>query len=342
MMRFPHLSYKEKQTASAHEIGRRYTQEDVLKIGEIPVAGTERPAYFVLDGHGGSDVSEICGDTVIPFIMETSPFKEIRQDTPAREYIELLTQAIHEAFDKMQADVLGKSWQIARQGTCITGCILTSHGFVIINLGDSVTCLYDKDGTIVFKTREHKPDDPVEKKRIEAEGGRVGYVSGIARVNGNLAVSRAFGDADIQNISHTPDIQWLTLEESARVARIMVCCDGYYERSDAITLCTRIGQSKDMPVAEVVEKATADSIKEGSCDNLTMILLDVDASIEPATEPLVAAAAAAAAATTTECAPIAESDGTTPTEPNAAACQSVAAPSDEAEPKRLKSDSSSN
>ena len=44
-------------------------------------------------------------------------------------------------------------------------------------------------------TTDHKPDHPGEKSRIERCGGTVELAEGgVARVNGNLAVSRGFGD----------------------------------------------------------------------------------------------------------------------------------------------------
>ncbi len=47
-------------------------------------------------------------------------------------------------------------------------------------------------------TTDHKPDNPRERARIERCGGKVELAEGgVARVNGNLAVSRGFGDKDL-------------------------------------------------------------------------------------------------------------------------------------------------
>lgn len=43
-------------------------------------------------------------------------------------------------------------------------------------------------------TRDHRPDRNDEKFRVENAGGYVIEWSGVSRVNGRLAVSRAIGD----------------------------------------------------------------------------------------------------------------------------------------------------
>lgn len=43
-------------------------------------------------------------------------------------------------------------------------------------------------------TRDHHPDRDDEKSRVESAGGYVYEWGGVARVNGQLAVSRAIGD----------------------------------------------------------------------------------------------------------------------------------------------------
>ena len=44
-------------------------------------------------------------------------------------------------------------------------------------------------------TIDHKPDHPSERERIERTGGHIQEVMGVFRVNGALAVGRAYGDA---------------------------------------------------------------------------------------------------------------------------------------------------
>ncbi|OIT02280.1 putative protein phosphatase 2c 76 [Nicotiana attenuata] len=47
-------------------------------------------------------------------------------------------------------------------------------------------------------TRDHHPDRDDERSRVETAGGHVSEWSGVARVNGQLAVSRAIGDVSFK------------------------------------------------------------------------------------------------------------------------------------------------
>merc|ERR1719367_2313924 len=76
------------------------------------------------------------------------------------------------------------------------------YGLRVGNIGDSRVLLGRADGTMIegsgsdgCLTTDHKPDHPDERSRIERTGGTVQEVMGVSRVNGDLAVSRAFGDA---------------------------------------------------------------------------------------------------------------------------------------------------
>merc|ERR1711939_937781 len=78
------------------------------------------------------------------------------------------------------------------------------HKLRVINAGDSRVILGKRDGTIVDGggtdqglTTDHKPNNPVERQRIYRCGGHVEEAAGgVARVNGELAVSRGFGDIE--------------------------------------------------------------------------------------------------------------------------------------------------
>lgn len=49
-------------------------------------------------------------------------------------------------------------------------------------------------------TRDHHPDRDDERIRVETAGGYVLELGGVARVNGQLAISRAIGDVSFKRL----------------------------------------------------------------------------------------------------------------------------------------------
>lgn len=60
-------------------------------------------------------------------------------------------------------------------------------------VGDSRAVLLHDDGMYTPLSRDHRPDQESERRRVEAAGGKVGYTD-TWRVDDMLAVARAFGD----------------------------------------------------------------------------------------------------------------------------------------------------
>ena len=74
-------------------------------------------------------------------------------------------------------------------GSTCTSILATPNHFFFANVGDSRSILVNRNA-VRFETKDHKPCDPHERQRITRHGG---YIQ-MNRVNGNLALSRAFGD----------------------------------------------------------------------------------------------------------------------------------------------------
>lgn len=72
-----------------------------------------------------------------------------------------------------------------------TACValLRKDQLVIANAGDS-RCVISRAGKALDLSVDHKPEDTLERTRIEKAGGKV---TGDGRVNGGLNLSRALG-----------------------------------------------------------------------------------------------------------------------------------------------------
>lgn len=72
---------------------------------------------------------------------------------------------------------------------------MTPDKYYVANAGDSRCVLSTLDNTVIALSEDHKPDNANEKKRIEEAGGFVSE----GRINGNLNLSRAFGDLEMKD-----------------------------------------------------------------------------------------------------------------------------------------------
>lgn len=124
-------------------------------------------------------------------------------------------------------------------GTAACVCLIVENRVYIANAGDSRCVLLSKDQKDDFKiqkrTKDHKPDDPDEKKRIELAEGFVDNVNN--RLNGVLSLSRAIGDHEYkkqewlkpedQIITCNPDV---ISENINAIDYILIACDGVWEK----------------------------------------------------------------------------------------------------------------
>ena len=71
----------------------------------------------------------------------------------------------------------------------------------------------DAEPSVKFATKDHKPDDPEETKRINNSGGFVSLPpqTYIPRVNGQLALSRAFGDFQLKMSNKVEQVIYLKI-----------------------------------------------------------------------------------------------------------------------------------
>lgn len=181
-------------------LGRRKTNEDRMCISRL----SKRVMMFaVFDGHSGSIAAQFAA-TYLPNHIR---FWLNRCD---------MKKALKHAFLEFDNRL---SWYMHRLniscGCTATVCILKDNQFLYVaHIGDSLAVL-NRKGTVVRLTKEHSPDDPAERKRIEMKGGRIVSSSvGGGRVQGRLAMSRCFGDPELKfnGIIAEPDVRQVTVK----------------------------------------------------------------------------------------------------------------------------------
>jgi serine/threonine protein phosphatase PrpC len=244
--------------------GDRSTMEDTSLIQFVE----EHSHLFVavFDGHNGSRCSEFLKEKIV-----------VELDTQLRNVKDLMVALKNTYFS------IDRKWlEIAAQeklndGSTAICIVIENNRIVVANTGDCRAVMY-RGGQCVVLSKDHKPTDPEEMKRIEDNGG---LIIG-DRLQGELAVSRAFGDyrykidersllicePDINPIDLTPDIEF-----------IVVACDGLYEtfsNEEVIEYVKKALEDDKLDVKAIAKALADEAIDRGSGDNITVIIIKFD------------------------------------------------------------------
>lgn len=152
------------------------------------------------------------------------------------------------------------------------------YELTIANIGDS-RALLGREGKTIELTEDHKPTNAGEMRRIQQAGGFVQA----ARVDGQLALSRAMGDsqykqntslpADQQKVIPVPDI---TKEKLKKDDFLLICCDGIFEsftNSEAVDFVAKKLAEGQTDLAMIMAQLLDGVLAAGSKDNMTAILI---------------------------------------------------------------------
>ena len=134
-------------------------------------------SYFsIFDGHSGNKCSDFLRKNFSSYLFN-SPF-----------FPKEPLKAIDEAFQKAENDFYKMAYDpkikklIDKSGSCALIMLIVDNLLYAINLGDSRALYsYDTGKHLLQITRDHKPDDKVEKERIEKCGGSIYYANTIHR-----------------------------------------------------------------------------------------------------------------------------------------------------------------
>jgi serine/threonine protein phosphatase PrpC len=171
-----------------------------------------------------------------------------------------------------------------RSGSTGIVVLLTPSHIICANTGDSRAVLR-RHGNVLPLSFDHKPTDTAERRRILAAGG---VVKG-KRVDGDLAVSRAFGDfvykqdkslsIEKQRVAVVPDLL-VYPRDMAGDEFILVACDGIWDVASN-KQCTEFVQSLlsegEIDLGFICEEAIDTCLDRNSRDNMTLMMIGLAA-----------------------------------------------------------------
>uniref|UniRef100_A0A7S2B869 protein-serine/threonine phosphatase n=1 Tax=Octactis speculum TaxID=3111310 RepID=A0A7S2B869_9STRA len=165
--------------------------------------------------------------------------------------------------------------------TAVVALVVGRRQVLVANAGDS-RCVVSRQGRAIDLSKDHKPDDEFERRRIEIAGGRV--MDG--RVEGNLNLSRALGDflykrnqslrPDLQMITAMPDVRSLALKPGDDF--MVLACDGIWNCLSSQQVVSmvreRLGkQTLGRICEEVCDRCLARDNNGDGLDNMTMMVV---------------------------------------------------------------------
>ncbi|XP_074280136.1 putative protein phosphatase 2C 9 isoform X2 [Silene latifolia] len=177
--------------------------------------------------------------------------------------------AISNAYVKTDKAILSTNSDLSRGGsTAVTAIIFNGRKLWIANLGDSRAVL-SKGGQALQMSVDHEPS--TERGSIEDKGGFVSNLPGdVPRVNGQLAVSRAFGDKSLKShLRSDPDVQEANIDFNADI--LILASDGLWKvmnNQEAVDIARKI---KDPHKA--AKQLAAEALKRESKDDISIIVV---------------------------------------------------------------------
>lgn len=263
--------------------GERWTQEDAhlvfedLKmsfpeqLGNCPLSRLS--LFAVFDGHGGPRVSLLLSEWLVKdFVLQGDRFTSAQAVGPI----------LLETFARVEQAICG---YCARKeyydGSTAVVAVVADDMLFVVNVGDSEAVLslqYEDHWEAVECTEYHNASNPIEAARIRERGGFVVD----DRVQGTLALSRAFGDIDFKKpwnqhtesfITAEPHMFSFKLSPCAR--GIILACDGLWDclsHSDSVDVLRHGLRNRLDPIC-ISSNMVTQALDLKSSDNITVLVV---------------------------------------------------------------------
>lgn len=306
--------------------GRNGKMEDCANVVELHILNPCLPGLsllgMVFDGHGGKACSAFCvsnfasileqvfhetipASTTSTGLDTTKTKRHSKRNAAATAAVVPTTtyrithpgRALYDAVG-----ILCTEWDkhsrvhADRSGSTMSASLIhpASGAQWLINLGDSRgVVMTTATGEVVFQTKDHKPDSPIEIERVSRRSIEISRVSkgkrslsithdagDVPRVNGQLAMTRAIGDNGgrlLGVVDREPDI-WLipTIHEPYVT---VIASDGVWDvmSSEAMgTFCHDMYKQGQLNATQVIERVKNDKL---CADNISAVVMQITQNV---------------------------------------------------------------
>lgn len=231
--------------------------------------------FGVFDGHGGKLVSKYIKENLPGFFI-----KKFKDNLFSKS--DKFSKYVNKVFDLLQNKLIEdhpKAVNYCGSTAClILHCLNKAEkkGYIwIINIGDSRAVLNNKNDLPIQLSKDHKPNSPDERSRIEKMGGKIVFDGVDWRIK-DLSLSRAFGDVDCTPyVTHLPQIYKYKL--SSKDKFIILACDGLWDVVSNQVAIDFIQDLKNKNFKGNYAKMLCEyALAKGSMDNVSIIIYFLD------------------------------------------------------------------
>jgi len=223
------------------------------------IKGHELGLFAIFDGHLGDNV---------PSYLQKNLFQNILNE---EEFWFHPRRAITKAYEKTDKAILREAPNLGPGGsTAVTAILIDGRKLLVANVGDSRAVL-SKNGKASQLSVDHEPGTSAERGSIENRGGFVSNMPGdVPRVDGQLAVSRAFGDKSLKShLRSDPDVREVDIDLTTEF--LILASDGLWKvmgNQEAVDFIKKI---RDPQVA--AKQLTAEALNRDSKDDISCIVV---------------------------------------------------------------------
>ena len=201
--------------------------------------------FCVLDGHGsnGHLISQYVKKSLKTDIIKSNELSNCQSYNEIYEKIAKNNYRLIKAILKNIENNLNCETEIDNtfSGTTCVLVINICDKLIVFNIGDSRAIMICDNKKIISLSKDHKPLDEIEKKRIELKGGEIHQLKDGDEYYGpyrvwvkgekypGIAMSRSIGDAIAKEIGviSVPDIKEFKIDNNSKY--VIIASDGLYE-----------------------------------------------------------------------------------------------------------------
>ncbi|KAK6923391.1 PPM-type phosphatase-like domain [Dillenia turbinata] len=234
-----------------------HPMEDYHVAKFLHTKGHELGLFAIYDGH--------MGDSVAAYLQKHLFSNILNED----EFWTDPNSSISRAYERTDEAILAHSHDLGNGGsTAVNAILVNGQKLCVANVGDSRAVL-SRDGKAVQMTTDHEPH--TERCSIENKGGFVTNLPGdVPRVNGQLAVSRAFGDKNLKShLRSDPDIRSIDIGPTNDI--LILASDGLWKvmnNQEAVDFARKIKDPR-----KAARHLTAEALNRGSNDDISCVVV---------------------------------------------------------------------